>query len=142
MKKTMLMVSMLVLVTGMNGFAAGKKIVIEGSTTVLPIAQAAAEADWDAVSALESGAMKKEDIKADQLPAEVQKLDKAAREKYLDGKLAERKRIKEEINALQSQRKAYISAEEKKASGANTLDKAMIESIRTQATKRGYKFQK
>ena len=105
-------------------------------------AQAAAEADWDAVSALESGAMKKEDIKADQLPAEVQKLDKAAREKYLDGKLAERKRIKEEINALQSQRKAYISAEEKKASGANTLDKAMIESIRTQATKRGYKFQK
>ncbi|MDD2806072.1 MAG: FlgO family outer membrane protein [Elusimicrobiales bacterium] len=106
-------------------------------------AQAAAEADWDAVSALESGKMKKEDIKADQLPPEVQKLDKEAREKYLDGKLAERKKIKDEINALQAQRKAYIAAEEKKqASGANTLDKAMIESIRSQATKRGYKFRK
>jgi TolB-like protein len=106
-------------------------------------AQVAAEAEWDAVSALESGSLKKEDIKSDQLPPEVQKLDKAAREKYLDGKLAERKRIKDEINALQAQRKAYIAAEEKKqASGANTLDKAMTESIRSQATRRGYKFQK
>jgi len=124
--------------------AAGSSVMAERAAfqAAAAPAQAAAESDWDAVSALESGAVRKEDIKADQLPPEVQKLDKAAREKYLDGKLAERKRIKDEINALQAQRKAYIAAEEKKAAGANTLDRAMIESIRTQATKRGYKFQK
>lgn len=103
-------------------------------------AQAAAEAEWDAVSAIESGSLRKEDIKADQLPPEVQKLDKAGQQKYLDEKLAERKKLKEEINRLQAQRKAYISQEEKKQSGAQTLDKAMIETIRRQAVKRGYKF--
>lgn len=105
-------------------------------------AQVAAEAEWDAVSALESGTMKKEDLKADQLPEEVRNLDKAARDKYLDEKLAERKRIKEEISRLQTQRKAYIAAEEKKAAGASSLDRAMIDSIRKQAVKRGYKFDK
>ncbi|MDQ7773962.1 MAG: CsgG/HfaB family protein [Elusimicrobiales bacterium] len=105
-------------------------------------AQVAAEADWDAVSAIESGAKRKEDIKPEQLPEEIRKLDKAARDKYLEDKLAERKKIKEEISALQAQRKVYITAEEKKAAGASTLDKAMIEAIRRQATTRGYNFQK
>ena len=106
-------------------------------------AQVASESSWDAVSALESGTMSKEDLKTDQLPEEVRKLDKAARDKYLDQKLAERKKIKDEINSLQAQRKAYIAAEEKKkASGASTFDKAMIDSIRRQATQRGYKFAK
>ncbi len=103
-------------------------------------AQAAAEAEWDAVSAIESGSLRKEDIKADQLPPEVRKLDKAGQQKYLDEKLADRRKLKEEINLLQAQRKAYIAQEEKKQSGAQTLDKAMIETIRRQAVKRGYKF--
>lgn len=103
-------------------------------------AQAASEAEWDAVSALESGSVRKEDIRSDQLPPEVQKLSKAGQQKYLDEKLAERKRIKEEINRLQAQRKVYLAQEEKKQSGAQTLDKAMIETIRRQAVKRGYKF--
>jgi hypothetical protein len=101
-----------------------------------------AEASWDVVSAVESGSMKKEDIKSDQLPEELKKLDKPALDKYIDGKLAERKQIKEDIIRLQTERKAYLALEEKKTSGANTLDKAMIETIRKQATKRGYKFPK
>ena len=86
--------------------------------------------------------MKRDEIKKDQLPEELKKLDKPALDKYLDGKLEERKKIKEEINRLQSERKAYIAAEEKKKSSANTLDKAMIDTIRKQATRRGYKFSK
>lgn len=107
-----------------------------------PAAQAAADASWDAVSALESGAISKEQIDSEKLPEEVQKLDKAGREKYLDGKLAERKKIKEEINRLQAQRRAHIAAEEKKQTGAQTLDRAMIDTIRRQAVKRGYSFDK
>ena len=107
-----------------------------------PAAQSAADASWDAVSALESGTLSKEQIDSEKLPEEVRKLDKAGREKYLEGKLAERKKIKEEINRLQSQRKAYISAEEKKNAGAQTLDRAMIDTIRRQAVKRGYSFDK
>lgn len=102
---------------------------------------AAADSSWDVVSALESGSMKRDEIKKDQLPEELKKMDKPALDKYIDGKLAERRKIKEEITRLQTERKAYIALEEKKnASGSNTLDKAMIETIRKQATKRGYKF--
>ena len=105
-------------------------------------AQAASEASWDAVSAIESGSLRAEEVKSDQLPEEVRKLDKAGQQKYLEQKLAERRKIKEEINALQAQRKAYLAAEEKKQAGANTLDRAMIDSIRKQATQRGYQFAK
>ena len=69
-------------------------------------------------------------------------MDKAELDKYLDGKLAERRKIKEEINRLQTERKAYIAQEEKKQAGGKTLDKAMIETIRRQAVQRGYKFSK
>ena len=104
-------------------------------------AMAASEASWDVVSAVESGSLKRDEIKADQLPEELKKMDKKDLNKYIDGKLAERKKIKEEINRLQAERKAYIAQEEKKKStGGNTLDKAMIDTIRKQATKRGYKF--
>lgn len=104
-------------------------------------AMAASEASWDVVSAVESGSLKRDEIKKDQLPEDLKKLDKKELNKYIDGKLAERKKIKEEINRLQAERKAFLAQEEKKnASGANTLDKAMIDTIRKQATRRGYKF--
>jgi TolB-like protein len=107
-----------------------------------PAGALAADSSWDVVSAVESGAVKRDEIKKEQLPDELKKLDKAGLNKYLDGKLAERKQIKEEINRLQAQRKAYIAQEEKKRAGGNTLDKAMIDTIRRQATRRGYKFDK
>jgi TolB-like protein len=104
-------------------------------------AAARAEASWDVVSALESGTITRSEIKKDQLPDDLKAMDKEKLDKYLDGKLAERKAIKEEITRLQTQRKAYIAEEEKKTSaGGKTLDKAMIETIRRQAVKRGYKF--
>jgi len=103
---------------------------------------AAADASWDVVSAVESGAVSREEIKTEQLPEELKKMDKKELNKYIDGKLTERKQIKEEINRLQTERKAYIATEEKKQAGANTLDKAMIDTIRRQATRRGYKFSK
>jgi TolB-like protein len=104
-------------------------------------AASAADASWDVVSAVESGSVKRDEIKQDQLPEELRKLDKKALNKYLDAKLAERRKIKEEINRLQAERKAYIAQEEKKSSsGANTLDRAMINTIHKQAEKRGYKF--
>jgi len=102
---------------------------------------AASEASWDVVSAIESGSVKRDEIKKDQLPEDLKKMDKKELDGYIDGKLAERKKIKEEITRLQAERKAYIAQEEKtRSSGANTLDKAMINTIRKQATKRGYKF--
>ncbi|MDA8242615.1 MAG: FlgO family outer membrane protein [Elusimicrobia bacterium] len=120
---------------------AGKSVMAERAAFQAAAPSAArADASWDVVSAIESGSLKKEEVEADKLPAELRKLDDKARAEYLEEKLAERRKIKDEINRLQAERKAYISAEQKKASAANTLDKAMIDSIRKQATGRGYTF--
>ena len=125
-------------------FAGGAAAVSERAAfkAAAPAASMAAEeADWDAVSALESGAVKREDIKKEQLPDNLKKMDKKELDAYLDNQLAERKKIKEQINKLQAERKVYIAAEEKKqAGGARTLDMAVIATIHKQATKRGYKF--
>ena len=101
---------------------------------------AALESSWDVVSAVESGAVKKDDIKADQLSPELKKMKKEELGKYIDAKLAERKQIKDEITSLQQERKKYLAVEEKKRAGPDTLDTAVINSIRKQATKRGFKF--
>lgn len=110
-----------------------------------PSAVAAEEAEWDAVSALESGTVKREELKKEKLPENLQKMSDKERNAFLDKQLAERKQLKEEINRLQAQRKVFLAAEEKKrasGAGANTLDKAVISTIRKQATQRGYKFSK
>ncbi len=103
-------------------------------------AAAASEASWDVVSAIESGFLSRDEIQKDQLPEELKKLDKQELDKYIGEKLAERRKIKAEITKLQAERKAYIASEEKKTAGSNTLDKAMIGTIRRQASIHGYKF--
>ena len=104
-------------------------------------AAAQEESSWDMISAVESGTVKKDEIKAEQLSPELKKMNKEDLGKYIDAKLAERKSIKAEITSLQQERKKFLAAEEKKrASGPGTLDTAVINSIRSQATKRGFKF--
>jgi len=106
-----------------------------------PAAMAAEESSWDVISAVESESIKRDEIKKDQLPEELKKMDKAELNKYIDAKLAERKKIKADIIRLQAERVRYIAEEEKKQSGAPaTLDKAVIDAVRKQATQKGYKF--
>ncbi len=102
---------------------------------------AAADADWDVVSALESGQLKRADIKKEELPEELRKMNDKELDKTIDAKLAERKKIKEEISRLQAERRSYIEEQEKKAAGGpETLDKAMLQTVRSQASRKGYKF--
>lgn len=106
-----------------------------------PAAQsAAADADWDVISALESGQLKRSDIKKKELPEELRELSDKELDKELDAKLKQRRKIKEEINRLQAERRRYIEEQESKASGPETLDKAMLQTVRSQASRKGYKF--
>ncbi len=107
-----------------------------------PAAQSAeTDADWDVVSALESGKLKRSDIKKEELPVELRGLDEKALQKTLDSKLEERRKIKEEITRLQAERRRYIEEQEKLAgAGAETLDKTMLQTVRSQASGKGYKF--
>jgi len=121
---------------------AGKSVMAERAAfQAAAPAAAGADSSWDVVSAVESGAISRDGIKQDQLPDELKKMDKKELDSYLDAKLAERKKIKDEINRLQAERQAYLTGQEKTgASGSNTLDKAIISTLHKQAGKRGYKF--
>ncbi|MBI4656848.1 MAG: VWA domain-containing protein [Elusimicrobia bacterium] len=120
--------------------AAGKGIFAERAAYQAKSAPEASSS-WDVVSAVESGQMKINEVKKDNLPEEMQSMKKEELEKHINQKLRERKIIREKIDRLQQARKSYIAVKEKEsAKSPSTLDKAMIDAIRKQASKRGYKF--
>ncbi|HAH31081.1 MAG TPA: hypothetical protein DCL44_02070 [Elusimicrobia bacterium] len=121
--------------------AMGRSVMAERAAFKAAAPAAAQESSWDVISALESGAIQRNEIKAEQLPAELKDMKKEELTKYIDAKLAERKKIKSDITHLQEERKKYLAAEgTKQTSAPNTLEKAVIGSIRKQATQRGFKF--
>lgn len=96
---------------------------------------------WDLTSAIETGAINLKDIKKEQLPEELKKMSKKEREKIIEKKLSERKKVKAEILKLQKERKKYIADKEKgNASTPSTMGKAVINAIRKQASQKGFKF--
>jgi hypothetical protein len=102
-----------------------------------------ANAASDLVDAISAGRVKLDDVKEEELPDEVKKLKPEERKAYIEKKQAERKKIQEEIKELNDKRNAFIAEERKKEATTNpadTLDAALIKSIRDQAAKRKYQF--
>lgn len=65
------------------------------------------------------------------------------RQEYVERQATERKRIQKQINELNGQRNAYIAQESKNAaeqSGRKTLDQALVEAIRVQASAKAFRF--
>jgi Mg-chelatase subunit ChlD len=106
----------------------------------------------DVISELEAGRIKIADVKAENLPAEVQKLSAPERTKYLEGKLAERKELRAKIQAADKKRNEYIAEQEKKAEEAakespsaapaapKSFDRAVRESIHKEGKKNGIDY--
>ncbi len=97
----------------------------------------------DLVDALADKSVKLSELKDEELPEELKKLDAEGRKKYIAEKQAERERIQKEISQLDKQRRDYIAAERKKqaeAEGKASLDEAVLKSIRDQAGRKNYKF--
>jgi hypothetical protein len=99
----------------------------------------------DLVDAVTSGKVKLKDVKEEELPEELKKLDAKKRDEYIAGKQKERSAIQNEIAKISKQRKAYIAEARRKESESkqnDTLDGAIIESIRKQAGKKKFAFEK
>jgi hypothetical protein len=99
--------------------------------------------EWDAVSALESGKVRADELKAEELPDEMKGLDAKQREAYIKKKADERKAIQAKIQRLNEERRKYVAQKEKEQAaqgGAETLGQAVIKSVRAQAAKKGFKF--
>lgn len=102
-------------------------------------------ASWDLVDAVDEKAVDLAKMDKDDLPEEMQNLKPDERKAYLEKKAAERKSLQDQISKLNAERLDYIANEQRKMaqeSPTNTLDAAIINTIRTQAESKGYLFEK
>jgi von Willebrand factor type A domain len=97
---------------------------------------------WDLVDALREKKVNLEKCVEADLPNEMKALAPAARVEFVEKAARERTEIQSKIMELNKSREAYVAEELKKQanSGLQTLDQALIETARKQATKLGYTF--
>lgn len=98
---------------------------------------------WDLVDAVQQDKVKLEDIKKEDLPKEMQEMTVEEQKAFIEKQAKERARIQEEIQKLNAARKKYVAAEQKKQAaktGAESLDSAMIKSLRQQAEKKKFEL--
>jgi len=99
-------------------------------------------ARWDLCDAVCQKVVKLEDLKEDQLPEKLKKMKPAERKKYIDEMIVKRKELQEKIKEVADARAAYVAQERKKlaANSDNTLDAAVIDAVRAQASKLDFSF--
>jgi len=115
-----------------------------GASVQRAVAKASANyqnANWDLVDAAKDKSFSVKSVKAEELPAEMQKLNEAERGAYIEKKSKERTDLQTKINQLNAEREKYVAAQMKSQSGTNTLDSAIIGAIREQGQKRSFKFE-
>jgi Mg-chelatase subunit ChlD len=95
--------------------------------------------DGDLIQEIENESLKLEDVKEEELPAELKKLPAAERKKEVEKRLAERKQIRADILELSKKRDEFIAAERKKAGQKNGFDEVVAQALREQLLKKGIK---
>ncbi|MDX1681708.1 MAG: vWA domain-containing protein [Phycisphaeraceae bacterium] len=96
-------------------------------------------AGWDLVDAQKQESFDWADVKDEDLPENMQKMSLEERKAYIAGLEKERKELREKISKLNQARVAFVT-EKRKEQSEDALDRALIESIRTQARNRDYDF--
>jgi hypothetical protein len=101
-------------------------------------------ANWDLVDASKDKGFKWTDLKEEDLPDEMKKLNAEERKAYVAEKQKERDAIQVKIQDLNKQREVFVNAKRKEMGDGdeNTLDKVVAGTVREQATKKGYSFEK
>jgi len=99
---------------------------------------------WCLVDHVFQDNVKVEDIKEEDLPDNMKKMTMKERKEYLDGKKKEREEVQKKISALNGERSKFVAAEQEKLAkqdGKETLDTAVIKTVRKQAEAKNYKFE-
>jgi hypothetical protein len=98
---------------------------------------------WDLVDAIKTGKCKLEEVKTEDLPPDLRKLDSAGRKAKVAEAARQRAEIQAKILKLNQEREQYLAVERKKQLGAkdDTLDKAVTKAIRDQARRQHFTFE-
>lgn len=95
-------------------------------------------AGWDLVDAVNQGKVDLAKVEAEALPAAMKNLSASEREAYVRRQVEQRQQLQARIRQLDQERKRFLAEHDKK-SAADTLDQAMIQVVREQAAKGGYR---
>jgi hypothetical protein len=98
---------------------------------------------WDLVDAIKNGTCKLEEVKADDLPEDLRKLDLSARKARVEEFGKRRESIQKRILDLNKEREEFLNDERKKQveAGKETLDSAILDAIRQQASRANIRFE-
>jgi hypothetical protein len=81
------------------------------------------------------------ELKAEELPAEMRKMNGEERKAYIEKSAKERAELQVRINQLNKEREQYVATRMKEIAGTNTLDAVVISAVREQSAKRNFKFE-
>ena len=83
-------------------------------------------------------------FKAEELPENMRGMSLDERQQYVSRQSTERRRLQDQINRLNGQRNAFVAEKQKQLaaqSGQKTLDQALVEAIRSQASQKRFIFE-
>jgi hypothetical protein len=95
--------------------------------------------DWDLVDAVKTGKIKIDDLKTDDLPADLRPLSPSERKAKIEAAARRRDEIRAQVNALNAEREKFLLAHRPKDDP--TLQSALIQSVREQAATFDYLFE-
>lgn len=96
---------------------------------------------WDLVDAVKNKKVAIESLRDKDLPDEMKRMSKKERSAYINKTIEKRERLQKRINQLDRERRKYIKGEMRKRSDQNTLDAAIIKTVREQALRNEYLFE-
>jgi hypothetical protein len=115
-----------------------------GSASVMGVSEsdsALGFGEWDLVAAVESGRVKLEEVKEESLPEDMKKLSADERKAYIDGRIAERKKLRDKLAELAKARDEFLRKEAAAGkSKPDAFDKVILEMLRSRAGEKGIKY--
>ena len=93
---------------------------------------------WDLVDAVQNKTVSLGSLKDEELPAAMQKMTPAQKEAYVRTLAARRADLQAQINAANEKRRVFVAEAMKMHSAQNTLDQAILSSVKEQAEKKGF----
>lgn len=91
----------------------------------------------DLIQDMERGRIKLDEVKAEDLPDDLQRVSPAERQRQVDARIAERKKIRQAILELSKQREAFLRAEGTRSGRSGGFDSAVRAALADQLARRG-----
>lgn len=120
---------------------ASKELSVQRSLAKASAPYAPAAANWDMVSAYETGAKDISKMEKEELPEELKGKSDAEIKVHVEKLAAKRKEIQSKLDILNKERRLYVENARQKDQKEDSFDSALLKSLRALAVKKNYVFE-